>query len=168
MKKSVFSFATLVLFSTFILPGCCKEEPDDLQYARVSRIVVTEFPPTKPDGSAWDSNGTVADLFVRLWDEPNNNGSNPPILLYEADYIPSSSPFEAHTFTLGSEEVYLLPINRYSLSFHDSDNQSQTVFEDIGSLDLEIQDLNREGEQVNPIVLSGNGISVEVYVEYIF
>lgn len=151
MKKGIFSLVTLILFVQLLLSGCHK---DDLNYATITKVVIKSFPPTKSNGTPWDPN-SVADLFIKL---TRSNGD----VFYEPAYKPSSSPYSEHTFNIAGPEIQLFP-DTYGLSLYDSDSADQQTFEFIGKLNFVIQ----ENEEVSPIVLSGNGISAEIYLEYI-
>ena len=156
MKKHLFFPLLLAFASVSVLTNtaCNKECDDDLNYAKITKIVVKSFPSTKPDGMPWDPS-SVSDLFVRL---RYSNGD----IFYESDYKPSSSPFAEHAFNMSGPDVNLFP-NTYKLSLHDSDSSDKQTFENIGSLSFAIS----ATDEVNPIVLSENGISAEVYLEYI-
>lgn len=167
MKKFIFSFAILLLLTVLILPGCRK---DDLNYARVTKVVVTEFPATRPDGTPWDM-GTAADIYIRFVDLPAGS-SNTNIIVYEyPDYIATANPFDSHAFDLAAfPDVFLLPGVEYRFALRDEDPPlgTKTNTESMGSINFTIPESKSNDDPSNPILLSGDGISVEIYVEYVY
>ncbi len=166
MKKSILFFTTLLLLA-FAFQSCeeCKEP---LPYcAKVTKVVVTQFPTTNGP-IPWDDNGTQTDLFIRFWDMSSEVGGE-PVKIYEfASFIQNAQPTEPHTFDLSDTDLCLSPTTTYRLSLYDEDDDAnpKTDVQIIEGINFTPYDVDGS-EFPNPIILAKDGTTIEVHVEYL-
>lgn len=167
MKKPVLFLSALLLL-TFAFQSCeeCKEP---LPYcAKVTKVVVTQFPTTN-GSDPWDNTATNrADIFIRFWDM-SSEVTGEPVKIYEfVSFIQNAQPSEPHTFDLSDTDLCLSPTTMYRLSLYDEDdsNNPKTDIQLVEGINFTPYDVDGS-ELPNPIILAKDGTTIEVHVEYL-
>jgi len=124
---------------------------------RIHKIEVTRFPPTKPNGGGWDTNGTAPDIY-------------PVIYLGETLIWSSDAMFQnaVHTETYAFTPNPIISLasvgSQYSIVLYDYDDFSSDEF--MGGINFVPYQSNNNFPEVIILDVAGGTVAFKLYASY--